>query len=129
MDADVKGKWLEALRSGEYEQTTGALRSTNGYCCLGVLCEVAVKNGVIPEAVPDEINVPETTYYYAESGSWLPDAVTEWAVLALSDPSMTMGVTDPNGNALVEKNVTLSSLNDIYGYDFEQIANVIETHL
>lgn len=36
--------WIAALRSGQYQQGTGALmRSPEGvaeYCCLGVLCEV-----------------------------------------------------------------------------------------
>ena len=30
-------KWLEALRSGEYEQGKGFLKTEDGYCCLGVL--------------------------------------------------------------------------------------------
>lgn len=35
-------KWVEALRSGEYEQTSEALRRTDGsMCCLGVLSELA----------------------------------------------------------------------------------------
>ena len=29
-------KWVEALRSGEYEQGTGQLRNDDCYCCLGV---------------------------------------------------------------------------------------------
>lgn len=35
-------KWLEALESGEYQQTHGhGLRDKGGgYCCLGVACEV-----------------------------------------------------------------------------------------
>jgi hypothetical protein len=41
----LKRKWVEALRSGEYEQGQGKLRKVeNGrtyHCCLGVLCEVA----------------------------------------------------------------------------------------
>jgi hypothetical protein len=33
--------WVEALRSGKYEQTTGVLRNAGeGRCCLGVACEV-----------------------------------------------------------------------------------------
>jgi hypothetical protein len=49
MDAELKAKWVEALRSGNYVQGTLALRQApfaNGkaysYCCLGVLCEVAL---------------------------------------------------------------------------------------
>lgn len=32
--------WLSALESGDYPQTTGMLADENGYCCLGVACEV-----------------------------------------------------------------------------------------
>jgi len=40
--ADVKAKWVEALRSGEYPQAQNALvvyseHEPLGYCCLGVL--------------------------------------------------------------------------------------------
>jgi hypothetical protein len=41
MDAELKAKWVAALRSGEYQQTVGTLRlASDGqiyYCCLGVL--------------------------------------------------------------------------------------------
>lgn len=44
LDPEVKSKWLGALRSGEYRQTTGRLmRDCEGgvaHCCLGVLGEV-----------------------------------------------------------------------------------------
>lgn len=40
MDADIKAKWLEALRSGKYDQTSGQLRDGNCFCCLGVLCDI-----------------------------------------------------------------------------------------
>lgn len=39
-------KWLKALRSGKYKQTKKVLRSkANGYCCLGVLCDVVAPKG------------------------------------------------------------------------------------
>lgn len=41
MNPEIKAKWLEALRSGNYKQGTGRLRKAdNSYCCLGVLCDV-----------------------------------------------------------------------------------------
>jgi hypothetical protein len=41
VDEAIKQKWVEALRSGNYQQTQGALHKINdGYCCLGVLCEI-----------------------------------------------------------------------------------------
>src|SRR6056297_2776684 len=34
-------KWIDALRSGKYEQNISALRSNdNKFCCLGVLCDI-----------------------------------------------------------------------------------------
>jgi len=39
LDKDAKAGWLEALRSGSYEQTRGKLKGDDGHCCLGVLCE------------------------------------------------------------------------------------------
>lgn len=36
-------KWIKALRSGKYKQTTGVLRSDQGYCCLGVLDQIFPK--------------------------------------------------------------------------------------
>lgn len=46
MREDIKKQWVEALRSGDYEQTTGQLirrefaSDTLEFCCLGVLCEL-----------------------------------------------------------------------------------------
>lgn len=43
--------WLEALRSGKYKQTYGALSDRTRYCCLGVLEHVAdnhVESDVLP---------------------------------------------------------------------------------
>lgn len=42
LPGEFRTKWLEALRSGEYSQTTGRLYDSNvgGYCCLGVACEI-----------------------------------------------------------------------------------------
>jgi len=42
MDAQLKAKWIEGLRSGEFKQADGILhdKKEEGYCCLGVLCKV-----------------------------------------------------------------------------------------
>lgn len=49
MDKELKAKWVEALRSGEYAQDEGCLKSPHGYCCLGVLREVA-GHDALPES-------------------------------------------------------------------------------
>ena len=44
MKAELKTKWIEALRSGKYNQGRRALVTNQGsYCCLGVLCDVMGK--------------------------------------------------------------------------------------
>jgi hypothetical protein len=39
----VAKKWVAALRSGKYDQTRRVLSNSEGYCCLGVLCDIAPK--------------------------------------------------------------------------------------
>jgi len=47
MDAELKARWIEALKSGNYPKTKAALHRTvatgdipAGYCCLGVLASI-----------------------------------------------------------------------------------------
>lgn len=47
LSLSFKERWLEALRSGKYKQTSGELYKSfevypdnYGYCCLGVVCKV-----------------------------------------------------------------------------------------
>lgn len=35
-------KWIIALHSGAYEQAQGALNNKDGFCCLGVACNVFI---------------------------------------------------------------------------------------
>lgn len=62
--------WLKALRSGEYKQTGGSLNDYDGFCCLGVACDVLsfTKNydskGWITGGLPED-------QYYAPK--WLKD--------------------------------------------------------
>lgn len=55
MDEGLKGRWIGALRSNTYKQGTRALARTYAmglgatevrYCCLGVLAEIMVADGV-----------------------------------------------------------------------------------
>lgn len=42
MDANLKAKWVKALRSGRYDQHDGDLANKQGtaFCCLGVLADI-----------------------------------------------------------------------------------------
>ena len=37
---DLRRRFLAALRSGKYPQSRDGLRNKEGYCCLGVACDV-----------------------------------------------------------------------------------------
>lgn len=39
--AQHRKEWVEALRSGKYEQTRLRLKDNMGYCCLGVACDIS----------------------------------------------------------------------------------------
>lgn len=119
MNPQIKTKWLEALRSGEYPQDTNFLRTDNGFCCMGVLCDIAHSEGIGTWKDPGE-SISNPTLYYTflvkteteKFTSLIPWTIGDWAGL------------DPNG-ALVTR---LMSMNDS-GYSFEQIANKIEETL
>jgi len=111
MNPQIKQKWLNALRSGEYQQTQRHLRTEDGFCCLGVLCDLYVKeNNVEWEIDEDDI------YRYEKHFTLLPPSVVGWAGVEDSNPYVNGGIG------------TLSGLND-RGSTFEQIAYVIEEHL
>jgi len=40
MKKEIADRWIEALESGKYSQTTNNLKTSEGFCCLGVLCEI-----------------------------------------------------------------------------------------
>lgn len=65
MSRTLKRKWIAALRSGKFKQAHHVLRAyyrdsatgevvTTGYCCLGVLCEVAGVKYVAANSYPGE---------------------------------------------------------------------------
>lgn len=125
MKADVKRQWLEALRSGEYTQGQGYLSSSRNvsftsrkkpqgqtYCCLGVLCDLAVKAGV-----PVKTVVEAGVTRYDGMMAYLPDSVLNWA-----------GPRGLTNSGRVSPKVLLSELND-KGVTFEEIANLIEENV
>jgi len=113
MNPEIKQLWVDALRSGDYNQTTGVLHDGFGYCCLGVLCDLAVKAGVVSEVDPNGI---AHRAVYDGADLILPNTVREWAGLESSEPGL------PNGDLLTE-------LNDERRESFKYIAYRIERGL
>lgn len=111
-------KWVEALRSGEYEQGFGQLNSQNKFCCLGVLCDLHSKEKQKPffKWHPLYDNSEFTKMSYCNSSGELPRQVQNWAQLQGSIPEVIY-----NG-----KKVMLSVLNDTNKLNFNEIADLIE---
>ncbi len=124
MNLEVKDKWVDALESGAYVQGNGALRTTNEnlsrdeYCCLGVLCDLAVAAGVIPEPVNDPSGGNWYRYGETREPCYLPREVMTWAGLNERSPGLPDGVVE---------GVSLADMND-KGCSFSEIALQIREH-
>jgi hypothetical protein len=109
-------KWVEALRSGEYSQTKGRLRTDEGYCCLGVACDVFMKEeGGTWEAAEISFN-DHMVYVFGSATEMLPSSVAEWFGIHHAPQFIV------EDGAIEEA----TALNDELGWDFVQIAEAIE---
>lgn len=95
MNKGVKKQWVKALRSGEYKQGEGRLavikEGGTVFCCLGVLCDLAVKAGIIKKPKKVEIYSGADAYVYEEYSAALPPAVKDWAGLDSKSPQVSKG--------------------------------------
>lgn len=127
--------WVQALRSGKYEQGTGALeysirhseypqKVVTTHCCLGVACRVAIDNGLRVEFR----NFAGTTEFLCEDGRpgsvWtsghMPERVAEWFGLPALTPISTNVI-------LTDEAITATIANDQERWTFEQIADALES--
>ncbi len=151
MKQDIKERWLAALRSGEYPQAEGylavaAMREGEhrpvGFCCLGVLCEIAVADGVVER----ELMLGGDHFLYSNEGSELPSEVMRWAGLDQAIPDVRTEHIHDDGCLVREdggcdwglnpiddddglQEFSLAELNDERHLNFDQIADIIEQNL
>lgn len=122
--ATNRKKWIAALRSGAYAQTKGRLRNADGFCCLGVACDL-----LMPEAwAPGETEDGQVKWWYHAPS---PEATS---YISLPEPVREMlGLAGSVGNAakpLVDDSSVIFSLigaNDA-GLSFFEIAQILEDH-
>ena len=110
-------KWLEALRSGKYEQGKYVLCSTEDgdrFCCLGVACDVYKQTHPEFKVYTND----EGNRKFGESDEVLPSVVKEW--LGLDTDTGAYKETDGDTRALTTDN-------DERDLDFEAIARIIES--
>lgn len=117
MNPTIKARWVEALRSGSYAQGKHTLRSSaDRYCCLGVLCDLAVHDGEGEwfDLAPGSQDGPR---WHVEDGAD-----------GFSQTGLTRHVMDWAGVGPLTQD-TLILMNDQDGAPFEQIAQYIEENL
>lgn len=116
----IQRAWVRALRSGKYKQCTNFLTRRDGdkivgHCCLGVLCQLAIKKGLdlkpVNATVNETVNKTEVLAYNKEY-SELPTRAQRWA-----------GLRNADGDFSYEE--SLVGLND-EGKSFNEIAKIIE---
>lgn len=107
-------KWVEALRSGGYCQTSGVLRRShpsNGFCCLGVACDLS--------GVGEWEQDRNYFWYYRTrngvSADLMPAEVCAWLGIASNDPSV-----------VVDRKADVLSAHNDSGRTFLEIAAAIE---
>src|SRR6185369_2249558 len=96
MNAEIKAKWLEALRSGKYQQGTQFLRNKGKYCCLGVLCDVVNPKAWVEEPLNAEF------YSYKKCSSMLAIGVQVQVGLGPLDTAYLMRLNDTDRKTFTE---------------------------
>jgi hypothetical protein len=131
MDAGIKARWIERLLSGEIEQGRDVLSRADGKkCCLGVLCDIAVDAGITEARStlggPDEYYAKTAFDDFSDTG--LPEAVSRWAGLPVSDEAAIINELGGPEVWIPAARNSLAALNDS-GLTFDQIADLIEQYL
>lgn len=116
MNSEIKAKWIEALRSGKYQQGQDVLKNTSSeracFCCLGVLCDISNLGAW-----------DESAYVINEDwqDSFLPADVRVWAGLQTH--------LDKNKNVLDGTPEHILTVMNDSGALFPDIADWIEANL
>lgn len=113
------GLLVTALRSGDYEQGRGMLHNipANTWCCLGVACDVARRNGL--DLKSENAHGSER---FEGNGSDLPWMVRDWYEFSDSNPLLSLR------DGLCATAVSLNDATDRFGEEseFEGIADAFE---
>lgn len=140
MNTELIRKWVTALRSGKFTQARTKLARINAdgtmsYCCLGVLCEIAVADGIIEPGVnascdckdPDCV-VSAARDYLSYSGTYAMPPDTVFRAVYGDSTESALGDTDNwvVADPIIGYRIGLADLNDCKEYTFDQIADAIE---
>ena len=125
INPEIKELWCRALESEEYTQAGGRLRTDNGFCCLGVLSDLAIKAGVQEWVAEEGGGYGVSTSFGPRKTGTVSGEIQSWAGIkgsSADDPLVQIGPE------LCRLSCRLSFLNDT-GYDFKTIAQIIREQL
>ena len=131
MNVEIGARWIQALESGRFRKGRCSLHVTAGteideandsFCCLGVLCRLAVADGVDMKVGVEpgaKAGATGLKVGYDEAYGLLPESVREWAGMEheLSD------LPKP-----VNRFRTLADMND-RSTSFTPLVEAIRTHM
>ena len=130
MNPEVKQKWIDALRSGKYEQGSEKLRTVSGYCCLGVLCDLYAQehNTEWEFRGNEETNLqPKDYWYFEDQSEFVPESVMDWAGFTENCPVVKIDVEEDDEDSWFYHE-GLADLNDS-GYTFNELSKLIQEQL
>lgn len=114
-------KWINALRSGKYKQTKKTLHDAEGYCCLGVACDIFLKKK----------SLSATGYIYGQVPSDQTSS-PKWLKIINSDTRL-LGV---QLSVLNDHGISIQTLNDLGAsgqgheilepFTFDEIADLLQ---
>ncbi len=114
MKPEIKKRWIAAIRSGEYEQGRGRLKRGDKFCCLGILCDLYLKERGKTWATAQDTGAGVC----GGQTAYLPLEVMDWAGLKHESPNA-------EGHTLSTHNDGRDS-GEVKGKPFEEIADIIE---
>lgn len=121
MNPEIKARWTAALRDPEAKQGRKALGRPDGTrCCLGVLCDLAVQDGVIDPPTTSGFGQSAVLRYGQGNGQpgttgYLPTALMTWSGAEGLDQTTLIELNDGGG--------------DVAARSFAEIADWIDDHV
>jgi hypothetical protein len=146
VDTDLVIAWIDALESGAYRQDRNFLHTKYGYCCLGVLCDVAIRRNLIDASwewgneghrawlvlrddgrtTSDDVMLPDTIYRMVGMAT-AEGAQTRMAIPGENDDMVW--VTDvPSVSGDEDHCRTLTYANDGKRWSFRDIAQALRRY-
>lgn len=119
---EIKARWLTALRSDKYTQGKYNLRRQDKFCCLGVLGDLAVQDGLASWS-EDQLVVEDSCY-----GVLFPEQLLAWAC----ESNVTMAIAETNfplPGSEEDEGACLVYANDDLGQTFSETACLVEKYL